>query len=129
MYESGRIRPCLARIGPTAVAAALVIASCAERGPEATAPKPAKPDGQGNALTQETSGVTFQSDNRFVTARDGNTILWQVDAVAAAPGPIAGEPVIRDLRIAESHVHVVVGKHTHITLDKRTGEVLDAASD
>lgn len=129
MYESGRIRPWLARIGPIAIAAALVIASCAERGPQGTAPKPAKPDGQGNALAQGTSGVTFQADSRFVTAKDGNAILWQVDAVAAAPGPIAGEPVIRDLRIADSHVYVVVGKHTHITLDKGTGKVLDAASD
>lgn len=73
--------------------------------------------------------VTIEINDRLVTALRNGRVLWQTDAVAAAPGPIAGEPRVRSATIHDGEVHAVVGKHSLVILDLRTGSVLETASD
>ncbi|GMU32214.1 MAG: hypothetical protein AMXMBFR20_00870 [Planctomycetia bacterium] len=73
--------------------------------------------------------VTIEINDRLVTALRNGRVLWQTDAVAAAPGPIAGEPRVRSATIHGEEVHAVVGKHSLVILDLRTGSVLETASD
>lgn len=75
------------------------------------------------------SAVTIEIKDRFVTALSHGRVLWQTDAVAAAPRPLVGEPRVRSATIHGEVVHAVVGKHALVTLDLKTGKVLEIASD
>ncbi len=73
--------------------------------------------------------ITIKVNDRLVTALRGGRPLWQTDAVAAAPRPLAGEPRVRSATIHGGEVHAVVGKHSLVILDLQTGSVLETASD
>lgn len=73
--------------------------------------------------------IVVQSEGRYVIARRDGKILWKVDVIAAAPGPIAGIDSVRSLSVVGNEVRTVIGKHTHVVLDLATGSVLSAESD
>lgn len=75
------------------------------------------------------NAITIEFGERLVTAKRSGRILWQTDAVAAASRPLVGEPLVRSATIHGEVVHAVVGKHALVTLDVKTGKVLETASD
>jgi hypothetical protein len=80
-------------------------------------------------LENRAVNLWVKADGHTVEARSPEAKpLWEVD-VGQVSGGNVGAPVVRFMSAADDRVSLVVGKHSHVTLDLKTGKVLGSGSD
>jgi hypothetical protein len=74
--------------------------------------------------------VAVDPAKRVVTLKDtdGKTI-WSVDVLSKAKVPFVGRAEIREIKINDGSLLVVIGKHSFVNIDMKTGTVSILGSD
>lgn len=71
----------------------------------------------------------IENDGQTLTAYKDNAINWSVNIIKSCGKPTVGKPQVRYMKLSIDKIELVIGKHDHVIVYSRDGNVKCKNSD